>query len=83
MKQPRDYQNQAHWATWQYLHGTTAAGAITIGKNPLIVEATGLGKSLNIAMLIWQLLTVYPHMRMMQLCHVKACCPGWGVRSRA
>lgn len=76
MKQPRDYQNGAHESTWNYIHDPSnfTGGVATKGKGPkypLVVEATGLGKSLNIAMLIWHLLSVYPGLRIMQLCHVK------------
>lgn len=66
MKQPRDYQQAAHDALIAYLHDPA-----TFGKNPLVVEATGLGKSLNIAMFVWHMLSMYPHLRIMQLCHVK------------
>lgn len=66
MKQPRDYQMDAHNALINYIHEPA-----NYGKNPLVVEATGLGKSLNIAMFMWHMLNAYPHLRMMQLCHVK------------
>lgn len=66
MKRPRDYQSWAHSATWNYLHNPE-----NYGKNPLVVMATGLGKSLNMAMLQWHLLTAYPHVRIMSLAHVK------------
>lgn len=76
MKQPREYQQWAHDATITYVHNPVnfTGGAATDGKGPrypLVVEATGLGKSLNIAMFIWHMLSMYPHLRMMQLCHVK------------
>jgi len=76
MKRPRDYQEDAHWATWSYLHDRAnhTGGKATGGqgpKAPLVVEATGLGKSLNIAMLIYHLKSKYPSVRIMQLCHVK------------
>lgn len=64
MKQPRDYQDAANISLWNYLHENP-------GKNPLVVEATGLGKSLNIAMIIRMLLHYYPQTRIMQTCHVK------------
>lgn len=76
MKKPRDYQQNAHNATLAYIHDPEnhTGGVATKGKGPkypLVVEATGLGKSLNISMFIWHMLTMYPHLRMMQLCHVK------------
>lgn len=76
MKEPRDYQESAHWSAWNYIHepANFTGGVATDGKGPkypLVVEATGLGKSLNIAMMIWGLLASYPSVRIMQLCHVK------------
>lgn len=65
-KQPRDYQMESHTALWQFLHEPS-----NYGKNPLVVMATGLGKSLNISMFIWAMLSRYPHLRMVQACHVK------------
>ena len=64
MKQPRDYQEAANVALWNYLHQQP-------GKNPLVVEATGLGKSLSIAMIVRMLLHYYPTTRILQTCHVK------------
>lgn len=64
MKIPRDYQEQANLALWNFIHNRP-------GMNPLVVEATGLGKSLNIAMFIWMWLTYYPHTRIMQVTHSK------------
>ena len=66
MKQPRDYQQAAHDSLINFLHTPEH-----YGKNPLVVEATGLGKSLNIAMFIWHMLSMYPGLRIMQLTHVK------------
>lgn len=66
MKKPRDYQEAAHTALMSYIHSPE-----NYGKNPLVVEATGLGKSLNISMFIWHMMTKYPALRIMQLCHVK------------
>jgi len=66
MIQPRPYQEEAHTALWEFLHNPD-----NYRKNPLIVEATGLGKSLNIAMFIWHMLAEYPNVRIMQLTHVK------------
>lgn len=74
-KLPRDYQEWAHGAVWNYVLNPTNFQGSCAGpvhpKAPLVVEATGLGKSMNIAMLIWHLLSVYPKLRIMQLCHVK------------
>lgn len=61
---PRDYQLAAHEATWAYLHQNP-------GKNPLVVEPTGTGKSLQMAMLIQHLLFAYPHLRILCVTHVK------------
>jgi DNA repair protein RadD len=61
---PRDYQDACHWATWNYVHSNP-------GKNPLVVEPTGTGKSFQIAMFIWHMLSQYPHVRMMVTAHVK------------
>lgn len=61
---PRDYQLAAHEATWAYLHQNP-------DKNPLVVEPTGTGKSLQMAMLIQHLLFAYPHLRIMCVTHVK------------
>lgn len=65
MKIPRDYQNSAHFATWNYIHEPA-----NYGKNPLVVEATGLGKSLNIAMFMMAMYTAYPGVRIMNTAHV-------------
>lgn len=74
MKIPRDYQNWTHNATWEYIHNPLNHSPNN-GKerpnNPLIVQATGLGKSMNIAMLIWHLSVTYPGVRIMQLAHVQ------------
>lgn len=61
---------------WNYLHDPAnfTGGVATKGKGPkypLSVMATGLGKSLDIAMLIWRLVDTYPGVRVLQLCHVK------------
>lgn len=64
MKIPRDYQEQANLALWNFIHNCP-------GKNPLVVEATGLGKSLNIAMFIWMWLAHYPQTRILQITHSK------------
>lgn len=64
MKIPRDYQEAANTSLWNFIHQQP-------GLNPLVVEATGLGKSLNIAMFIYMWLAHYPHTRIMQVVHVK------------
>ena len=64
--QPRDYQEAADAHLWSYLH--TPA---TFGKNPLVVMATGLGKSLCMAMAKWRLVSTYPYVRILNLTHVK------------
>lgn len=64
MIQPRDYQMAAHEATWNFLHSKP-------GLNPLVVEPTGTGKSLQMAMLCHHLLVAYPHLRIMSVTHVK------------
>lgn len=61
---PRDYQNACDQHLWYYLH-------TQFGKNPLVVMATGLGKSLNMAMAKWRLIHAYPHLRILNLTHVK------------
>lgn len=66
MKQPRDYQTAAHTSLMNYIHTPG-----NYGKNPLVVEATGLGKSLNIAMFIRHIKHLYPHVRIMQCVHTK------------
>lgn len=62
--QPRDYQLAAHEALWQQVHNHP-------DQNPLVVEATGLGKSLQMAMFIYAMTTTYPHLRSMVVTHVK------------
>lgn len=74
VKKPRDYQTWAHQALWNFIHDSRNFADPLKGtppRNPLVVEATGLGKSLNIAMFIWHILSVYPKTRIMQLSHVK------------
>lgn len=66
IKVPRGYQSYADDCLWSYLH--TPA---TYGKNPLVVEATGLGKSMNIAMFCWRIKVKYPRVRVLCLAHVK------------
>jgi DNA repair protein RadD len=61
---PRDYQIAAAQALWNQVHSRP-------DQNPLVVMATGLGKSLNIAMFVQQMLYAYPHVRIMVVTHVK------------
>lgn len=61
---PRDYQIAAAQALWDQVHQHPE-------QNPLVVMATGLGKSLNIAMFCYQMLSTYPHVRIMVATHVK------------
>lgn len=61
---PRDYQIAGCDALWRQLHSRP-------DQNPLVVLATGLGKSLMIGMSIYQLTTTYPHVRSMMVTHVK------------
>jgi len=61
---PRDYQVAGAEALWQVVHEHP-------DKNPLVVMATGLGKSLSIGMFVYQMLSVYPHVRIMAVTHVK------------
>lgn len=77
MKQPRDYQTWTHNATMNFIMDPAnwKGGAATEGygpKYPLVVAATGLGKSMNIAMFIMDMLFNYGKgARILQLCHVK------------
>lgn len=64
MIKPRDYQEAADQFLWNYLHTNH-------GKNPLVVLATGMGKSLNMAMAKWRLLASYPKVRILNATHVK------------
>lgn len=61
---PRDYQEAAHSAIWRFIHEKPHL-------NPLVIEPTGTGKSLQMAMLIWHLLSVYPTTRIISLAHVQ------------
>jgi len=63
-KQPRDYQLAACDALWNQVHTNPT-------QNPLCVMPTGTGKSLTMALFIWGMLTRYPHLRIMNLTHVK------------
>lgn len=69
-KKPRDYQEWGNTALWNHIHDpeTWNGGKVL---NPLIVNATGLGKSLSIAMIIRMLLHYYPDTRIIQPTHVK------------
>lgn len=61
---PRDYQTAAADALWNYVHTHP-------DHNPLVVMPTGTGKSLTMALFIWGMMQRYPHLRMMNLVHVK------------
>lgn len=61
---PRDYQEAGHALLMDYL-------ITQHGKNPLVVMATGTGKSLMMAMAKWHLLHMAPHLRILNLTHVK------------
>lgn len=63
---PRDYQEAGHWAQWNYIHDPA-----NYGKNPLVVEPTGTGKSFQIALFIWHMLHAYPHTRIICTAHVQ------------
>ena len=62
--QPRDYQNACHEYLWNGLHSRPA-------ENPLVVMPTGTGKSLQMAMFYWGMLSSYPRLRMLNVTHVK------------
>jgi DNA repair protein RadD len=64
MIQPRDYQIACADALWHQVHEHPE-------QNPIVVQATGLGKSLQIAMFVYSMLVKYPHLRMMMVTHVK------------
>lgn len=64
MKQPRDYQEAASTALWNQLHNAPT-------ENPLVVMPTGTGKSLTMAMVMAGLVQTYPHLRLLNLTHVK------------
>ncbi len=59
----RSYQRAALQATYRYWE--------TEGGSPLIEMATGCGKSVVIATLVRELMTRYPHMRILSLVHVR------------
>lgn len=61
---PRDYQEHADQALWNFVHNQPT-------KNPVIILPTGTGKSLCISMFIYRMLAHYPHLRMMMCTHVK------------
>lgn len=64
MKTPRDYQLAASTALWNQVHAHPT-------QNPLVVMPTGTGKSLTMALWIWGMVTSYPHLRVMNITHVK------------
>lgn len=61
--QLRDYQGDSVQAVFDYW----AQG----GGNPLVEMATGLGKSVSLAELVFQIAQQYPNLRMLMLTHVK------------
>lgn len=61
---PRDYQEAGDEALWQFVHNHP-------DKNPLVVIPTGGGKSGMMGMFCWRMLAAYPHLRMMNVTHVK------------
>lgn len=63
-KQPRDYQIAAVDALWNQIHSSPA-------QNPLVVMPTGSGKSLSMALFMRGLVQTYPHLRVVNLTHVK------------
>ena len=62
--QPRDYQIAAADALWRHVHSRPK-------DNPIIVIPTGAGKSLLLAMFIWQMVSTYPRVRIIVATHVK------------
>lgn len=62
--QPRDYQIASAEALWSHVHQK-------LHDNPLIVIPTGGGKSLLLAMFIWQMVATYPKTRIVMATHVK------------
>lgn len=63
---PRDYQIASDQALWSFLHDPSK-----YGRNPLCVLATGLGKSLCMAMFKWRMLSSYPSLKILNVTHVK------------
>lgn len=63
---PRDYQDACHTAIWRFIHDPK-----NFGKNPLVIMPTGTGKSFQMALFIWHILTRYPYARIMSLAHVQ------------
>lgn len=70
MRVPRDYQEWGNTALWNHIHDPETWNGDKV-LNPLIVNATGLGKSLSIAMIVRMLLHYYPDTRIIQPTHVK------------
>lgn len=64
MKIPRDYQIAAADALWNAVHTRPES-------NPLVIMPTGTGKSMTMALFVWGMLQRYPHLRMLNLTHVK------------
>lgn len=63
-KKTRDYQISASTALWNSLHNTP-------DKDPLVVMPTGSGKSHTMGVVAGGLLQTYPHVRIMNVVHVK------------
>lgn len=61
---PFDFQNHAHWALRSHVHYKPK-------ENPIVILPTGTGKSVCLAMFIYDMLTSYPYLRMMMCTHVK------------
>jgi len=65
MIQLRDYQQYADDLLWTYFHSGRQG-------NPLVLEPTGVGKSVNIAAFVQRALFAYPSTRAMMLTHVES-----------
>lgn len=61
---PRDYQQAADQALWQFVHQKPE-------HNPLLILPTGTGKSLQAGMFIWRMLATYPSVKILVATHVK------------
>lgn len=64
MKKPWDYQEAGATALWNQVHNTP-------DRNPLVVMPTGSGKSLTMALWTMGMVLTYPHLRILNLTHVK------------
>lgn len=61
---PRDYQARVHTASMEYMLTTPQARG-------LVLEPTGVGKSVQIAMMVDGILSLYPQSRILMLTHSK------------